>query len=499
MKIKLLIVLLSFPMIPILAQNIDSLSNQRNKAYDSIRKQRNKAIEGYNNDYKYYVNADDEKFVNYLKKRWSEFQVFSGKEIPTGPKPIVPPVFVPNSNIDRLEPIKLIVDSEIESLDNSVLIQPNKTITPRDLDKNQIHRIIVFEFDFFGSNIILAMDIALNSGFEKAPSEIAFSEYWTKAARADYPYIINQLIKYSNTMKLNDWAYYMLVDKFSKQIHPDDNNSRELLTWFILVKSGYNAKIGYNAHDISLMLACKQQIFRYSYIRLNGLNYFLPKSLSSTLFTYDKDFGGSDKLFNLNLIESPNLGSETKTRNLSFNYQGKNHSLAFSFEPSLIDFYNAYPAVDFTTYFNASVSELTQESIVSQLKPILDNKSELEQVEILLTFIQQAFPYQTDEEQFGREKYFFVEDIFSYPYSDCEDRSVLFTCLVKSLVGLKTLGVKSPGHMFTAVELEDTHGDYVDYNGGKYTVCDPTYMGASVGFGMPDAMKADISLIQVEK
>lgn len=500
MKRNLIIMILLSCCLGLYAQNTTEIIKKREAELKVQKEQQKKAIKGYKTDFQKYTIEEDREFSEFLKKRWSEFQVLSGKEIPDGSKPIIPPAFIPDTFIDRAEPINIVVDSELLLIDNSELIPSTRIAIPsKPTPKNTIIREAIVEFDFFGSDIILAMDIALISGFEKAPSEIAFSKYWTKAARADYPYVINQLIKYSNMMKLNDWAYYMLVDKLSNQIYPDDNNSKELLTWFILVKSGYNAKIGYNAHDISLMLACKQQIFRYSYISLNGVNYFLPKSLNSTLYTYEKDFGGSDKLFNLNLIESPNLGSETKTRNLSFNYQGKNHSLAFSFEPSLIAFYHAYPAVDFTTYFNASVSELTQESIVSQLKPILDNKSELEQVEILLTFIQQAFPYQTDEEQFGREKYFFVEDIFSYPYSDCEDRSVLFTCLVKSLVGLKTLGVKSPGHMFTAVELEDTHGDYVDYNGGKYTVCDPTYMGASVGFGMPDAMKADISLIQVEK
>ncbi|MDE5422434.1 hypothetical protein L3073_09470 [Ancylomarina sp. DW003] len=495
MKNKLFIVVLCLSAMQIQAQNVDSLLKEKNKAYKSLSKQRDKIIKDYKIDFERYVSEEDHKFAIYLKKRWTEFQVFSGKEIPTKPKPTIPPVFVPNSNINRLDPIKLIVDSDIELIDNSNLIEKSEIPIPREPNKNKTNRITVLEFDFFGREIILGMDPALISSFEKAPSEIEFSEYWTKAARADYPYVINQLIKYSNAMKLNDWAYYMLVDKLSKQIHPEDNNSKELLTWFILVKSGYNAKIGYNANDVSLLLASKQQIFRYPYVSLNGCNYYLPKSLNSTISTYKKDFEGSNELFNVSLYKSPNLGAETKTRNLSFNYRGENHSLAFDYQPSLIAFYNEYPVVDFTTYFNASVSELTHESIVNQLKPILDNKSELEQVEILLTFIHQAFPYQTDEEQFGREKYFFVEDIFSYPYSDCEDRSVLFTYLVRSLVGLNTLGLKTTGHVFTAVELENVRGDYVDYKRGHYIVCDPTYMGASVGVAMPDVLNQNLKII----
>ena len=43
-----------------------------------------------------------------------------------------------------------------------------------------------------------------------------------------------------------------------------------------------------------------------------------------------------------------------------------------------------------------------------------------------------------------------------------------------------------PNHMATAVKFnENVGGDYIMVSGEKYIICDPTYMGASIGQTMP--------------
>ena len=66
-------------------------------------------------------------------------------------------------------------------------------------------------------------------------------------------------------------------------------------------------------------------------------------------------------------------------------------------------------------------------------------------VGILLNFVQTSFDYQTDEEQFGREKYFYPEEILAYPFCDCEDRAAFFARLVRNLTGLEVVGLDYPG------------------------------------------------------
>jgi hypothetical protein len=67
------------------------------------------------------------------------------------------------------------------------------------------------------------------------------------------------------------------------------------------------------------------------------------------------------------------------------------------------------------------------------------------------------------------------------------------------LLGLKVVLVYYPGHLATAIHFtNDVRGDYLMLNGRRYTVCDPTYIGASIGMTMPgmDNSKATVILLE---
>lgn len=151
-----------------------------------------------------------------------------------------------------------------------------------------------------------------------------------------------------------------------------------------------------------------------------------------------------------------------------------------------MNFYKEYPQCDYSVYFNAPVNSGVESRLISSLSPLLRGKSEADAANILINFVQTAFQYQTDDRQFGYEKPFFVEELFYYPYSDCEDRAILFSYLVRKLLGLDVVLLDYPEHIATAVRFNgDVGGDYLMVNGRKYTVCDPTYIGASIGMTMP--------------
>ena len=46
-----------------------------------------------------------------------------------------------------------------------------------------------------------------------------------------------------------------------------------------------------------------------------------------------------------------------------------------------------------------------------------------------------------------------LDEPLFYPYSDCEDHSVLFAYLVRELPGLEVIGLDYPGHVATAVRF----------------------------------------------
>ena len=106
---------------------------------------------------------------------------------------------------------------------------------------------------------------------------------------------------------------------------------------------------------------------------------------------------------------------------------------------------------------------------------------------MLIDFVQTGFDYKTDNDQFGYERPLFPDESFYYPYCDCEDRSILFACLVRELMGLDVVLLHYPKHLATAVRFkEEVNGDYLMIDGVKYVICDPTYIGARIGMCMPE-------------
>ncbi len=158
-----------------------------------------------------------------------------------------------------------------------------------------------------------------------------------------------------------------------------------------------------------------------------------------------------------------------------------------SYDPGLIAFLNEFPQAEMQVYFDAAVSGFLKESAEASLMPQLSKLDEASKVNFLLAFVQNAFPYLTDDEQFKREKFMLPDQVIHYPACDCEDRSVFFAYLVRALIGIDVIGLEYPGHIATAVKFsKDQQGDFLMFKGAKYTVADPTYINAPYGMTMPD-------------
>jgi hypothetical protein len=138
---------------------------------------------------------------------------------------------------------------------------------------------------------------------------------------------------------------------------------------------------------------------------------------------------------------------------------------------------NTYPQLDLEWYFKARVDAATATSLQNQLQEYIRGMDEQRAVNYLLRFVQTSLKYKTDERQFGKENYLFLEETLSHPYSDCEDRSILFAWLVQTLLGLDVIGLDFPGHVATAVKFNN--------KGDRYVISDPTYLNALAGMTMP--------------
>ena len=122
--------------------------------------------------------------------------------------------------------------------------------------------------------------------------------------------------------------------------------------------------------------------------------------------------------------------------------------------------------------------------------------TESEKVSFLLSFVQKAFEYETDQVQFGKEMVMYPDQIFHYEKSDCDDRSVLLSFLLRTYTDVKSVALLFPQHIALAVKLPmPTYGETIDYKGNRFTFCDPTFYNAPLGTVIPDADREKMTVL----
>lgn len=359
------------------------------------------------------------------------------------------------------------------------------------------------DVSFYGRKLRMSYDPAFRKRLPRTMDEQAVSQFWSLLSRARYEDIVSQLNDQRDPLGLNDWGYALLVDHLARGMYPGQANEQRLFTWFIMTKAGYMARIGYNAERLFLLLPSQQPIYAAPYLTFEGTRYYALRfdggaERLGRVYTYDGHYPGASRKLDMRLARALNTGRQEGRKNVSFNYGGHRHTLNLAYDRSAVAFLNTYPQLDIDLYFASDVSPATANPLVSALKPLVKGRSEREAVNLILRFVQTSFQYKTDAGQFGTENYLFLEETLHYPYSDCEDRSVLFAWLVRKLLGLEVVGLSYPGHIAAAVRFrENVAGDAVQFGGKRYVVTDPTYINANAGMTMPNLKRYRPKVISI--
>lgn len=318
-------------------------------------------------------------------------------------------------------------------------------------------------------------------------NENAIADAYEALCNSDYKPLLADCAQIQKDLRLNDWGVFTLVRQVADTYCGTANESI-VMQQFLLNEMGYKARMARKATEDKMMLfvATDCSIYAHPYITLNGQNYYNLSGNNEQCQFYmcQKDSPKAKNSVGMQLKEAPLFPGTV----VSSTHQAKGSAARVTVDvpKALMDFYKDYPQCDYSVYFNAPVNAAMENRILSSLAPLVQGRNEADAANILINFVQTAFQYQTDGQQFGYEKPFFVEELFYYPYSDCEDRAMLFSYLVRKLLGLDVVLLDYPEHIATAVRFNgNVSGDYLMVNGRKYIVCDPTYIGASIGMTMP--------------
>ncbi|MCU4162624.1 hypothetical protein [Carboxylicivirga caseinilyticus] len=462
---------------------------------DRMNQDYEKKMERMQKEYEDRLEKMNKAFESYLKKGFTEVEQIENEEkIAEVPKPIDQPAFEPvvdepKEVVEEPEPIIIpapvkpdIVLNETSAISITPMLQ-----LPADADSYTQN----INVDFFGSNAALKIDNRMKSLALKSVKPQSFAQYWEDFTQTYYAVYIESMVAYAESKNLNDWGVYQLVQNTSKQLFQASNN-KEMWTWAILNQAGYQAKIGYTNQTVCLLLPFMQQIYEKPYYNINGDNFYLlnTKVNAKNIYTYTESFGGATRKIDLHLPFSLNFNDPSNTVTRKTKLPGSDEAINLQLDKTIIAFLNSFPQTDNSVYLNAAMSGSLKEALFEELKPKVEGKSETEAVTYLLSYLHNSFEYKTDRDQFNYEKMFFPDEMFYYPYSDCEDRAVLFTRLVNDLLGMDVVALTYFSHMAAATAFSTPIEGYsVMVDGRKYTITDPTYINAPIGAVMPEYEK----------
>lgn len=489
-KILVLFPILLLALVSFAQVDEEEYFKQMDKQYEDYAQKQDEIFKKYVEQNDAYIAKLDKEWQAFLEEKFKEFELYVKKQPSIGPKPAE----IPKATVDKAPETNAIRTEKVEP----VVEKPAEVIVPI-IQKSEPAEFPVNNksISFYGKSIDLDYDRSFLNGFPSDISESTIAQKYGEMSDVNYNHLINQLMTYSEQMNLNDWGYYLLVKNASEKITDNDAGS-VFLQWFLLIKSGYKSRIAYRGDELFLLLPTATNIYDVPFFTFDGLKYYLINGKQGNVFTYDKDFPEATCIFDLNIDSPLNTEVAEKNSKVSFTFIGKQYSFDVNYNQNVIEYYKDFPLSDANVYFDATVSANTKQSLKEGLEPMIEGRSEAEAAGILLRFVQTAFEYKTDQDQFGFEKFFFADELFSYPFSDCEDRSVLFAYLVKELMQLQVVGVGYSGHMATAVRFnENVEGDYLEHNGEKFVICDPTFINAPIGMSMPQYKGAPAKIFEL--
>lgn len=443
--------------------------------------------EGVLSNYQQFRKEVLDDYAKYLQGVWDKYDEFRGAKRDVQPKPsTLPPVDdqpdaplpLPVPKVAPQPSAPTVTPAPVKPLTPAVPTAPSSAV----------------DFSFYGMRLgapscePIAVKSAGHDDVAKA---------WEKySKKEDMAAVVSSLQTLAVTYGLNDWFTFELVRTYSRKVVSDEA-SRVLLQHFILVNMGYDVRLASSDARLLLLVPFKQKVYSRSYIVLDRKKYYSFYEDSSAGTQHGAIYTcrlpqDVDKGRDLELVFSEGTFSIESGKKHQFSVSDGTITLTGTLDEGTMEALRHYPQMDVPFYAMSNIDADLRTSLLTQMRTQIQGFPEETAVGKLLHFVQHAFKYATDDEQHGYEKPYFVEENFYYPKNDCEDRAVLFAFFVHNLLGLDVHLVHFPGHECTAVNFEKSSvtGYWFSMDGKNFYICDPTYIGASIGQCMPEYRQA---------
>lgn len=421
---------------------------------------------------------DEPKQYNKEQEQQLEKEHGQGVEIAVNSKPIVP---LPTIDKVRIQPQP-----------TYPIVENNKAIETNN-------------FDYYGTTMnVRWADLA---SFKLAGTDKkSITEAYIELGSPKYNNLLHDCLGIRKDYDLCDWAYYKLLQALAEAACGKGTNEAVFLQGFLFQQSGYMMRFGLDDQkNLHLLVRINGAAYRSGYTSINGQLFFLfDGSKLKNLNVCEMSYPG-EKIMQLDIEKLPKLDVDlSDNRTVISRYVSIQADIAVN--KNMINFFNDYPSTykddnimtNWAYYANTPISEEVMKNVYPQLEKQIKNGTKLMGANLLLNWVQMGLDYAKDPVVWGYERAFFAEESLFYPKCDCEDRAILYSRLVRDLLGLDVVLIYYPEHMYTAICFDEpVDGDYIMVEGRKFVVADPTYYMANVGRTMSrmDNGKAEVILL----
>ena len=437
------------------------------------------------NDYRQKLNAE---YASKTREPWKGFNAFRAQTAPDRDVKPVAPVRMSEEQADKPKQDRQIAIGEVtRPIQRQSSPQP---VAP--IQEQQEPTADQLSFSYLGTSLSVRKPSGAVFSLS-ATSEKAVANAWEQLSTERYNNLLVDCMRLRSQLKLCDWAYLMMLQEVGRA-YCGKGNAATLLMAFLYSQSGYKMRLGDRNGQLEMLYASQHQVYGMPYYQLDGDKFYCMTKAQGNMKINAAKFP-KEQSMSLWVSSDPKVTYQPAGSRTLKSERYPEMAVQVSANKNLLPFFSSYPSSEvggnfmtrWAMYANTPLCEEVKSTFYPQLRSFIANRSQREAVNRLLNWVQTAFVYEYDDKVWGGDRAFFAEETLYYPYCDCEDRSILFTRLVRDLLGLPCILIYYPGHLASAVCMtEEVTGDYILLNGRKYIVCDPTYIGAPLGTTMPN-------------
>ena len=359
-------------------------------------------------------------------------------------------------------------------------------------------------FDCFGDSMTHRFAQPLYIDTSSLDSQEKIEVYCRQIPEAAFDGLLVDLKQFREGHRLDDWLYYQLIRRIADQLAPKcaDYYLYTIYKWYLLKASGFDVILAYADGTLLFYVHCEENIYNIPIRREAGKNYVC---LNYHDYRFKVDF--EHRKFNtLRITQSvnatafsyrvnslPNTSHKTVTKDLQFTYNEQDYHFRVKLNESVGAYFKNYPVTDYEKHFNIPMSADANQSLIPALKKQIKALPVRDGVDFLMHFTRYAFLFKSDTENFGIEKIYSPELTLLYESSDCEDRVSLFYYLVKEIYDLPMVVLVYPKHVSIGIQFPKSFGQTVEYNGQKFTVCEPTPQTTDLKLGEANPSMSKLS------